>query len=215
MKVYISSKGPREMSLREFLKGDYEIAVYRPREEEPEEGDVLVLDLADEGSDWPGRMSGLRRSLPEGVKVLAVLRLDQLVGVVEGAEVDDFVLVGSTAEEMRARVRRLTREGKGGISSCGLVIDEDRYQVRVDGMPVELTFKEFELLRFLASRPGKVFTREVLLEQVWGYDYFGGTRTVDVHIRRIRSKIEREGRTYIHTIRGVGYAFEPFGADPS
>jgi DNA-binding response OmpR family regulator len=79
----------------------------------------------------------------------------------------------------------------------------------LDGSPVELTYKEFELLRFLASRPGKVFTREVLLRQVWGYDYFGGARTVDVHIRRIRSKIERGGRTYIRTVRGVGYVFEP------
>ena len=79
----------------------------------------------------------------------------------------------------------------------------------MSGAPVELTYKEFELLRFLADRPGKVFTREVLLEQVWGYDYFGGSRTVDVHIRRIRSKIEREGHTYIRTVRGVGYIFEP------
>ncbi len=215
MKVYISSQGPREKLLRESLEGDYQTAVYRPREEEPVEGEVLVLDLADEGSEWQGRMSGLRSSLPEGVKVLAVLRLDQLAEVTGEAPVDDFVLAGSTAEEIRARVRRLAGEGKGTVPSRGLVIDEDRYQVRVDGTPVELTFKEFELLRFLASRPGKVFTRQVLLEQVWGYDYFGGTRTVDVHIRRIRSKIEREGRTYIRTIRGVGYAFEPLGVDPS
>ncbi|MBC7253359.1 MAG: winged helix-turn-helix transcriptional regulator [Actinobacteria bacterium] len=129
------------------------------------------------------------------------------------AELDDFVLEGSTGEEVLARVRRLMGGKKEATREEGLVIDEDRYQVRVDGVPVELTFKEFELLRFLAARPGKVFTREVLLEQVWGYDYFGGTRTVDVHVRRIRSKIEREGRAYIRTVRGVGYTFEP-GENP-
>jgi DNA-binding response OmpR family regulator len=199
----------------ELLEGEFEVMDYRPREEEPGTGDVLVLDLVEEASDWRSRISNLRKSLPEGVKMLAVLRFDQLRDVGGGVALDDFVLDGSTGEEIRARARRLAGEGKETAQEVGLVIDEDRYQVKVDGMPVELTFKEFELLRFLASRPGKVFTREVLLEQVWGYDYFGGTRTVDVHIRRIRSKIEREGRAYIRTIRGVGYIFEPSDAGPS
>ncbi len=215
MKIYLCSPGTRKELLLELLEGEFEVMDYRPREEEPGTGDVLVLDLVEEASDWRSRIYNLRKSLPEGVKMLAVLRFDQLRDVGGGVALDDFVLDGSTGEEIRARARRLAGEGKETAQEVGLVIDEDRYQVKVDGMPVELTFKEFELLRFLASRPGKVFTREVLLEQVWGYDYFGGTRTVDVHIRRIRSKIEREGRAYIRTIRGVGYIFEPSDAGPS
>ena len=113
------------------------------------------------------------------------------------------------AEELKARLRWHTAESVQEGEPPELEIDEDRYEARLAGAPIELTFKEFELLRFLAARPGKVFTREMLLEQLWGYDYFGGARTVDVHIRRIRSKIEHEGRVYIRTVRGVGYIFEP------
>lgn len=75
---------------------------------------------------------------------------------------------------------------------------------------MDLTYKEYELLRFLASRPGRVFTREALLSQVWGYDYFGGSRTVDVHIRRLRAKIEDASHSFIDTVRGVGYRFRPY-----
>lgn len=215
VKVYLSSEGSRKDLLRELLKEDCEVVDYRPRREEPGPGEVLLLDLTEQPRDWRPRVAELRRLLPEGVRIVAVLRFDQLRNVGEGVALDDFVLDGSTGEEFRARLRRLAgEEEEAGTPRGGLVIDGDRYEVRVDGLAVDLTFKEFELLRFLASRPGKVFTREVLLEQVWGYDYFGGARTVDVHIRRIRSKIEREGRTYIRTVRGVGYIFEPSGEIP-
>ena len=86
-----------------------------------------------------------------------------------------------------------------GVQTCALPICE----------PVDLTYKEFELLKFLATHPGKVFTREVLLDKVWGYDYYGGTRTVDVHIRRLRAKIETGPTPYIETVRNVGYKFLP------
>ncbi|MBI4340972.1 MAG: winged helix-turn-helix transcriptional regulator [Candidatus Omnitrophica bacterium] len=98
-------------------------------------------------------------------------------------------------------------ELKNGFAHGALVIDFERYEVHVKGEPVDLTYKEFELLKFLATHPGKVFTREALLDKVWGYDYYGGTRTVDVHIRRLRSKIESRGATYIDTVRNVGYKF--------
>ncbi len=89
------------------------------------------------------------------------------------------------------------------------MIDLANYKVTVAGQPVELTYKEYELLRFLMSNPAKVFTREQLLNRVWGYDYFGGARTVDVHIRRLRSKIElRPGDAFIDTVRNVGYRFK-------
>lgn len=212
-KIYLSGRGSGAKRLRKILESECEVVEFRPREQEPGPGDLLLLDLVEEAGNLEDLVSALRKSLPPEVKVMAVLGPGGLKEAGGIAELDDFVLEGSTGEEVLARVRRLMGGKKEATREEGLVIDEDRYQVRVDGVPVELTFKEFELLRFLAARPGKVFTREVLLEQVWGYDYFGGTRTVDVHVRRIRSKIEREGRAYIRTVRGVGYTFEP-GENP-
>ena len=91
---------------------------------------------------------------------------------------------------------------------CGaLTIDLSNYRVTVDDDPLVLTFKEYELLRFLAANKDKVFTREALLNRVWGYDFYGGARTVDVHIRRLRSKIEDRTHTFIETVRNVGYRF--------
>jgi DNA-binding response OmpR family regulator len=87
-----------------------------------------------------------------------------------------------------------------------VIIDEASYSAKVNGRPLDLTYKEFELLRFLAQHPGRVFTREQLLSEVWGYDYFGGTRTVDVHIRRLRAKLG-DLEALIGTVRNVGYRF--------
>ena len=89
-----------------------------------------------------------------------------------------------------------------------LVVDMERYDVTVSGKRVSLTYKEFQLLVLLASNPGRVYTREALLSQVWGYDYLGGTRTVDVHVRRLRSKVEGPGQVYVETIWNVGYRFK-------
>jgi DNA-binding response OmpR family regulator len=86
-----------------------------------------------------------------------------------------------------------------------LALDTDAYRATVQGRPLDLTFKEFELLRFLAERAGRVFTRPALLREVWGYDFYGGTRTVDVHIRRLRAKLGPEFESLIETVRGVGY----------
>ena len=115
---------------------------------------------------------------------------------------------------MGVRLRRLlerrqkTRNDSDGVIRGGsLTIDVNRYDVFVDDRQVLLTFKEYELLKLLVSNPGRVFGREALLEQVWGYEYFGGTRTVDVHIRRLRSKIEDASHTFIDTVWNVGYRF--------
>jgi len=86
-------------------------------------------------------------------------------------------------------------------------VDEATYQAKIGGRPLDLTFKEFELLKYLVQHPGRVFTREQLLQEVWGYDYFGGTRTVDVHVRRLRAKLGPENETLIGTVRNVGYRF--------
>jgi len=93
------------------------------------------------------------------------------------------------------------------IRSGDVVIDEDSYTAKIKGRTLDLTFKEFELLKYLAQHPGRVFSRSQLLQEIWGYDYFGGTRTVDVHIRRLRSKLGPEFESVIDTVRNVGYRF--------
>jgi DNA-binding response OmpR family regulator len=93
------------------------------------------------------------------------------------------------------------------IRSGDLSVDETTYSAKLRGRPLELTFKEFELLKYLAQHPGRVFTRAQLLQEVWGYDYYGGTRTVDVHVRRLRAKLGPEHESMIGTVRHVGYKF--------
>ncbi len=210
MKVYLSCTGDREELFRGILEADFALETLsvdaRPG---PVAGDAVLVDLAANAGDWRSHLEGLRGAMDDGVRLLAVLRFKQIRALDSRVQLDDFVADGFTGEEIKARLRRMCEQEKTATAAVGeLEVDEERYEVRVCGAPVELTFKEFELLRFLMARPGKVFTREILLEQVWGYDYFGGARTVDVHIRRIRSKIEREGHTYIRTVRGVGYIFE-------
>ena len=125
---------------------------------------------------------------------------------------DDFCLTPFHPRELERRLdHALWREGEdeGGSELVvyeELVLNVDTYEAAVAGRSLELTYMEYELLRYLASNPGRVFTREVLLSQVWGYDYFGGARTVDVHIRRLRSKLGEEHATMIQTVRSVGYS---------
>ncbi|MGB9036854.1 MAG: winged helix-turn-helix domain-containing protein, partial [Paeniglutamicibacter sp.] len=95
------------------------------------------------------------------------------------------------------------------IRAAGVIIDEASYTAKVHGTPLNLTYKEFELLKYLAAHPGRVFTREQLLHEVWGYDYYGGTRTVDVHVRRLRAKLGTDHEQLIGTVRNVGYRFAP------
>ena len=129
---------------------------------------------------------------------------------------DDFVVRPFQADEVLVRIDQLlwTRQkeiGQESIRLGDLLLDLNRYEVWVAGREITLTFKEYEVLKLLASHPGRVFTREVLLNRVWGYDYFGGTRTVDVHIRRLRAKLEDSAHTFIHTVRNVGYRFNTDG----
>jgi DNA-binding response OmpR family regulator len=133
-------------------------------------------------------------------------RLDPASGI------DDFIVLPSSTHELLARVRlHLWKSHKinaDDVMVAGeLVIDQANYSVAVNGRTLELTFKEYELLRFLVSHRGRVFTREALLNQVWGYDYYGGTRTVDVHIRRIRAKLGPGYEDMVETLRNVGYRF--------
>lgn len=124
----------------------------------------------------------------------------------------DIILDSAGPAEIDARIRlSIERNSTGSdsselISASGVVIDDATYSAKVHGKPMDLTFKEFELLRFLAQHPGRVFSREQLLSEVWGYDYFGGTRTVDVHIRRLRAKLG-DLEALIGTVRNRGYCF--------
>jgi DNA-binding response OmpR family regulator len=125
---------------------------------------------------------------------------------------DDFCVLPVHPEELTARLAHLFwRTGRGLrpelIEHGPLVLNLETYQAAVAGRVLDLTFMEYELLRFLAARPGKVFTRETLLSRVWGYEYYGGARTVDVHVRRLRAKLGEEHAHLIETVRSVGYRF--------
>ena len=125
---------------------------------------------------------------------------------------DDFVIQPYDLREIELRVKRLLHKtiqmDSGELITCGdLSINLAKCEVTLSGRVIMLTFMEYELLKFLASNKGRVFTREVLLNKVWGYDYYGGDRTVDVHIRRLRSKIDDSSHTFIETVRNIGYRF--------
>ena len=144
------------------------------------------------------------------VPLLLVLPAGGMSGVSPDWGVDDIMLETAGPAEVEARIRlalgRVAPETNSRIQTSGVVIDEASYSAKVRGKPLDLTFKEFELLRFLATHPSRVFTREQLLSEVWGYDYFGGTRTVDVHVRRLRAKLG-DLESLIGTVRNVGYRF--------
>ncbi|MDX9803161.1 MAG: response regulator transcription factor [Dehalococcoidales bacterium] len=144
--------------------------------------------------------------------VLMLVQPDKIVQVALPMEADDFVLYPGQEEELSLRIKRLL-PGNGAILSeecihCGdLVVDLASCEVSLKGEVLDLTFREYELLKFLALNRGRTFTREALLNRVWGYDYFGGDRTVDVHIRRLRTKTGDLDNPYIETVRNIGYRF--------
>ena len=188
----------------------------------PAEGPALV--------DTPGADVILvdgRRDLPQvrslcqllcstgiGSPLILVVTEGGLAAVTADWGVDDVVLDTAGPAEVEARLRLATGRKHGTaddspleIRSGDLVVDEATYSAKLKGRILDLTFKEFELLKYLAQHPGRVFTRAQLLQEVWGYDYFGGTRTVDVHVRRLRAKFGPEHESLIGTVRNVGYRF--------
>ena len=179
----------------------------------PERIELVVVDLERCATDVGKLCQALKRERALKDLALVLLVTEGHLGRLDfGWGVEDYltlpVSVARLAERLNFLLWKLHRlERQNGFSMGDLLIDFERYEVRVQGQPVDLTYKEFELLKFLATHAGKAFTREALLDKVWGYDYFGGTRTVDVHIRRLRSKIEAGGAAYIETVRNVGYKF--------
>ena len=176
---------------------------------------------------WAGAIISAVEDPEEGIKfcralrgrehplspLLLIVRADRFNDLPSQEDLfDDFALYPASTEEMDARLthllRRSSKSQRKEIVTYGpLALNLETYQAIIDGEPLDLTFMEYELLRFLASHPGKVFTREVLLSRVWGYEYYGGARTVDVHIRRLRAKLGEEHSLLIETVRSVGYRF--------
>jgi DNA-binding response OmpR family regulator len=174
--------------------------------------DVILFEVT---AKWPDKetRSLIRRMKKERNLQAIALTSGEMLNSLDGdIEFDDFLTTPFDSSELVLRINRLLHkrrktEGDEIIDCDGLVIDLATCEVSVDDRLVELTFKEYELLKLMAGNRGRVFTRDALLDKIWGYDYFGGDRTVDVHIRRLRSKIEDVNHTFIETVRNIGYRF--------
>ncbi len=183
---------------------------------EAPDADLILVDGRQElagGRD----LCRLIRTTGSDVPVLLVVTEGGLAVVTHDWGMDDVVLYTAGPAELEARIKlsvgRLAAARDAAdpdahvIRSGEVVVDDSAYTAKIGGRTLDLTFKEFELLKYLAQHPGRVFSRQQLLQEVWGYDYFGGTRTVDVHVRRLRAKLGTENETLIGTVRNVGYRF--------
>jgi DNA-binding response OmpR family regulator len=185
-------------------------------------GDVVLVDARHDLVRARG-LCALLTSTGVAACVLAVLSEGGLVALSADWGVDDVLLETAGPAEVDARLKWATArrlavsaptDADNGVTRAGdLVIDEHSYSAKLRGRPLDLTYKEFELLKYLAQHPGRVFSRAQLLQEIWGYDYFGGTRTVDVHVRRLRAKLGTEHEALIGTVRNVGYKLDQQVAD--
>jgi DNA-binding response OmpR family regulator len=186
-------------------------AVHLEGESQP---DAVLINLTHQPSDALARELLAGGLLLSQAATIALVAPEQAESLDSTLAVDDFLVWPAPTAELVARLRRALWRRTGVDSNnavrCGdLVMDLSSYRVFLSGRPIELTFKEYELLRFLATHQDRVFTREALLNNVWGYEFYGGARTVDVHIRRLRSKLEDADHSFIETVRNVGYRFKP------
>jgi DNA-binding response OmpR family regulator len=178
--------------------------------------DVVIVDARRDLAHAKS-LCRLLRTTGLDAPLLAIVTEGGLAALTPEWGLDDVLLQTAGPAEVEARLRLAAGrtsvaeadEVPGEIRSGELTIDEATYSARLRGRVLDLTFKEFELLKYLAQHPGRVFTRAQLLQEVWGYDYFGGTRTVDVHVRRLRAKLGPEYESLIGTVRNVGYRFVP------
>jgi DNA-binding response OmpR family regulator len=204
---------------RELEADGFSCYVASPGEDVSHIGAEVVLVEVDGGQPYQKteelcRSLKLERRLP----LLALVSRNNLTaraGELKTLPCDDFVLEPYDRQEVLLRVRKIIGDESHAsdqqLISGDLVINTTQAEVFLNGRAVELTFREYELLRFLASHPGRMYSRDALLNHVWGYDYFGGDRTVDVHIRRLRSKIEDAEHSFIDTVRNMGYRFRKQG----
>ncbi|MBK5222135.1 MAG: response regulator transcription factor [Acidimicrobiia bacterium] len=190
-------------------------------------GDEVAADGDEPPDGWAGAIVCADANPEAAFAICRAVRkrdlpLEPLLLLISGAQLgdlelrddlfDDFMLTPFHPRELEARVKHLFwRTGRGTrpelIEYGELILNLETYQAAISGHPIDLTYMEYELLKFLASHPGKVFTRETLLSRVWGYEYYGGARTVDVHVRRLRAKLGEEHANLIQTVRSVGYSF--------
>lgn len=181
--------------------------------EEPADGWGGAIVAADINADGAWAMCRALRKSDDPLPLILLINGRQLDDLADRDSLfDDFCITPFHPRELDRRISHTlfvsgAGEAPGQLITYGeLVLNVDTYQAAIAGEPLDLTHMEYELLKFLASSPGRVFTREVLLSRVWGYDYFGGARTVDVHIRRLRSKLGEEHAQIIQTVRSVGYS---------
>ncbi len=181
---------------------------------EPSDGWAGAVVMADTDPEAAWAFCRALRKREPGVESLIVLvsgsQLDDLA--LRDELFDDFCLTPFHPRELDARLKHLFWNTGGGsrpelVDYGPLSLNLETYQASIENTPLDLTYMEYELLKFLAQNPGKVFTREMLLSRVWGYEYYGGARTVDVHIRRLRAKMGEEHANLIQTVRSVGYRF--------
>lgn len=173
------------------------------------EADGFDIVVVDGRTDLPSARSACTTlSKATEIPILLIVAVTGLAVLSPDWGFNDFAAAGSEPAELDARLRILSRAGADpDILIAGpLRVDAAGYSASIDGEPLDLTYTEFELLRYLMQHPGRVLTRETLVSQVWGYDYYGGTRTVDVHVRRLRAKLGQFDH-YIGTVRNVGYRF--------
>lgn len=176
------------------------------------EADLVLVDARADLVSMRGVTRLVETAAPK-LPAIAIFTEGGLAALTPEWAITDVVLDSAGPAEVEARIRLAMARSGGSdsgpaqITAGELVIDEDAYSARVRGSSLDLTYKEFELLKHLAQYPGHVFTRAQLLQEVWGYDYFGGTRTVDVHVRRLRAKLGPEHESLIGTVRNVGYRF--------
>jgi DNA-binding response OmpR family regulator len=181
---------------------------------EPPDGWVAAVVTTDEDPEAAFNLCrALRKREAATVPVLLLITGTQLAELELREDLfDDFCFTPFHPQELEARLRHLFfRAGKGArpdvVEYGDLILNLETYQAAVAGTPLDLTYMEYELLKFFVTHPGKVFTREQLLSRVWGYEYYGGARTVDVHVRRLRAKLSDEHAGLIQTVRSVGYRF--------
>jgi DNA-binding response OmpR family regulator len=174
---------------------------------QPEAGwDALIVDM---GTD-PSRAVAMARRVKESIGLPILALADHAADLANVSEFDDFLLAPVNPDELRIRLRRLTSPTGGDVETIqfkDLELNLATYQATVGDEPVDLTYMEYELLRFFVTHPSRAWSRAQILSQVWGYDYFGGSRTVDVHVRRLRAKLGEERSSWIATVRSVGYRF--------
>ncbi len=176
--------------------------------------DVIIVDIASWPEEGISMYKSLRQSLgTKDISTIIIVPLKLMNSIEFSLAFDDFIIRESeNPQEVSLRIKQLLwrhsrLDTENIIRVRDVMLDLNSYEVSIKGKRIYLTYKEYELLKFLVLNRGRVFTREVLLDRVWGYDNYAGTRTVDIHIQRLRTKLGEKSNTYIQTVRNVGYSF--------